>query len=183
LAAGLGASRRRVQDWEAGVKHPSPERLQALINVLLEAGGLSVGREAEEAEALWAAVEGDAARMRTPFDRAAGCWVSACRLVAVLGMGGVGKTKLAEEVAPSFERVYWRSLRDDLPTSDWLAGAIAFLSDQPLVPPQSRGAVGAWGPERRRGALLPAGRPGSGRGAGAVGPQNNWLAPASSGLS
>jgi hypothetical protein len=87
LAAGLGASRRTVQDWEAGVKHPSPARLQAIINVLLEAGGLSVGREAEGAEALWAAVEGEAARMRTRFDRAAGCWVSARRPVAVLGMG------------------------------------------------------------------------------------------------
>ena len=28
LAAGFGASRRTVQDWEAGVKHPSAERLQ-----------------------------------------------------------------------------------------------------------------------------------------------------------
>jgi transcriptional regulator with XRE-family HTH domain len=38
------------------------------------------------------------------------------RLVAVLGMGGVGKTtltaKLAQEVAPDFEYVYWRSVRD-----------------------------------------------------------------------
>ena len=62
-----------------------------------------------------------------------------CRLVAVLGMGGIGKTsltaKLAEEVASSFARVYWRSLRDATPISDWLAGAIGFLSDQQRVPP------------------------------------------------
>jgi NACHT domain len=54
-------------------------------------------------------------------------------------MGGIGKTsvaaKLAQDVASSFECVYWRSLRDAPPISDWLAGAIGFLSDQRLVPP------------------------------------------------
>jgi predicted ATPase len=64
-----------------------------------------------------------------------------CRLVAVLGMGGIGKTslatRLAHDVASSFERVYWRSLRDAPPISNWLAGAIGFLSDQQLVPPAS----------------------------------------------
>src|SRR6202011_3847393 len=32
-------------------------------------------------------------------------------------------------------RVYWRSLRNAPPVSEWLAGAIGFLSDQQLVPP------------------------------------------------
>jgi len=61
-----------------------------------------------------------------------------CRLVAVLGFGGVGKTmlaaRLAQMVAPSFERVYWRSLRNAPPVTEWLAGAIGFLSDQMVVP-------------------------------------------------
>ena len=39
-----------------------------------------------------------------------------CRLIAILGMGGVGKTlltaKLAEEIQKDFDYVFWRSLRD-----------------------------------------------------------------------
>src|SRR5207302_2746891 len=63
------------------------------------------------------------------------------RLVAVLGMGGIGKTslaaRLAQTVAPSFECVYWRSLRNAPPVSEWLAGAIGFFSDHWQVPPSS----------------------------------------------
>ena len=182
LAARAGISRRAVQDWEAGLNYPTAERLKALIQVLVEAGGLTVEREASEARALWAAAEREAPRMRTPFDEewfatllatpAAPAsveraqdwgvapdttgfvgrgdelaqlrrWVldDRCRLVAILGMGGIGKTslaaRLATDVAPSFERVHWRSLRDAPPVSEWLAGAIGFLSDQQLVPPPS----------------------------------------------
>src|SRR5919204_4192820 len=207
LAARLGAGRRTVQDWEAGLSHPSAERLQALIQVLLEAGGLMVGREAVEAQQLWAAVLREASRMHTPFDEV---WLASllaerdaarqapevtrevtvaapavrrgeavpierdqdwgaapdvlgfvgraeelatlrewvldegCRLVAVLGMGGIGKTvlaaRLAQDIAPKFERLYWRSVRDALPIGDWLAGAIGFLSGHQVVAPQGEGA-------------------------------------------
>jgi hypothetical protein len=200
----LGAGRRTVQDWEAGVNHPSADRLQALIQVLFDAGGLTVGHEAAEAQQLWAAVLREAPRMRTPFDdvwlagllaehaaprpgpelaqdvapavqvaeagpgERAEDWGAApdvlgfvgragelatlrewvlearCRLAAVLGMGGIGKTvfaaRLAQDVAPNFQRLYWRSVRDALPMRDWLAGAIGFLSDQHLVPPEGEGA-------------------------------------------
>src|SRR4029077_16671323 len=40
-----------------------------------------------------------------------------------------------QDVAPSFERVYWRSLRDAPPVTDWLAGALSFHPDQQHVPP------------------------------------------------
>ena len=68
LAGRVGAGRRTVQDWEAGINHPSAELLRALIQALLEAGGLTAGRESAEAEEVWAAVLRDAPRMHTPFD-------------------------------------------------------------------------------------------------------------------
>src|SRR4051812_724160 len=70
LAARLGVSRRTVLDWEAGVNCPSAARLQRLITVLFESGGLSAGHEPEEARALWTAVERASPRMHTPFDPA-----------------------------------------------------------------------------------------------------------------
>lgn len=57
-----------------------------------------------------------------------------CRLVAVLGMGGMGKTalavKLAEEVQDEFEYLIWRSLRNAPPIEDLLTELLQFLSDQ-----------------------------------------------------
>src|SRR5260221_3812873 len=207
LAGRVGAGRRTVQDWEAGINHPSAELLRALIQALLEAGGLTAGRESAEAEEVWAAVLRDAPRMHTPFDelwlasllqkRAApppvpeanhdagtvapvvtsteigGAerrqdwgdapdvlgfvgrleelamvrdWVLGqhCRVVGVLGIGGIGKTSiatnLAKDVAPAFQRVYWRSLRNAQPVGEWLADAIGCLSDQRRIAPEGEAA-------------------------------------------
>src|SRR5712691_3189147 len=207
VAARMGTSERSVQDWETGVYYPGAQNLKALIAVLLEAGGLTVGREMVEGEDLWAAVLREAPRMHTPFDElwlaellakraappadpnmatepiatvpavplaGAGAvsrrqdwgeapdvlgfvgrteelaslrdWVvqQRCRLLVVRGGGGIGKTtlaaRLAQDVAPTFQSVYWRSLRDAPPTSEWLGGAIGFLSDQRAVLPEGEAA-------------------------------------------
>src|SRR5260370_16149521 len=54
------------------------------------------------------------------------------RLIALLGMGGIGKTALATQLArnlqPSFDCVFWRSLRNAPPIEDLLAEGITFLS-------------------------------------------------------
>ncbi|BAY56790.1 WD-40 repeat-containing protein [Leptolyngbya boryana NIES-2135] len=60
-----------------------------------------------------------------------------CRLIAILGIGGVGKTalsvKLAEQAQDDFEFVVWRSLRHAPSLPDLLADLIPFLSQQQTV--------------------------------------------------
>jgi hypothetical protein len=180
--------------------YPGALRLRALISALLEAGGLQAGHEMEEAEALWMAVDREARRAHSVFERewfntilaergvmprpvpqltprptratprvpgaSAGNalenrhddWGDApavehlvgriqevatirdwllrdrCRLIGLVGMGGIGKTALAAKVArgtgSAFVTVFWRSLRNAPPVTEWLSMAIDFLTDR-----------------------------------------------------
>lgn len=57
-----------------------------------------------------------------------------CRVIAILGMGGMGKTslsvKLTQKIHSDFQFVIWRSLRNSPPLTEILSDLIQFLSPQ-----------------------------------------------------
>ncbi|MCY7333837.1 MAG: NACHT domain-containing protein [Pseudanabaena sp. CAN_BIN31] len=61
-----------------------------------------------------------------------------CRLIAILGMGGLGKTalsvKLAQQLKDKFDFVVWRSLNNAKTPSEMLVAIIHFLSQQRETP-------------------------------------------------
>ena len=65
------------------------------------------------------------------------CLSERCRLIFLIGMGGMGKTTLVWEVAHQlesyFELTIWRSLLNLPPLTELCADLLQFLSPQPLV--------------------------------------------------
>jgi WD40 repeat protein/transcriptional regulator with XRE-family HTH domain len=187
---------KTIQAWEGDISPPTARNLKQLIEVYFSQGLLTVGKELEEAQHLWAMRRAQDHLNTFPvFDEAwftsllqskpplplpnsqrregyassqthSKDWGEAiavpsfygrdselaevehwlvtdhCRLVVLLGMGGIGKTafsvKLSRQLEDRFEFLIWRSLKNALPIEDFLVDCILFLSEQvPTALPKS----------------------------------------------
>ncbi len=155
LAERAGLHRRTVSDLERGATD-APYR--STLALLAEGLRLDAAQRAalERAARRGRAVEGGDGSARQDWGEAPAVpvlqgrtqelatlarWVreEGCRVLQVLGLGGIGKTalavRLAHDLADELAVVYWRSLRNAPPPEEWLAGAIGALSaGQALVP-------------------------------------------------
>lgn len=144
-----------VSRWERGNASPSPyyrQRLCELFGKNARELGFFDEQAGDDQQQPVAAPEkllredwGDAPENRSFYGREQEVaqmtrWIATdrCQVVAVLGIGGIGKThftlNLAETVRADFAYVFWRSLRNAPPLSEVLHESIEFLSDHRGTP-------------------------------------------------
>ena len=162
LATRVGTDPKTVSRWENGVVLPHHESREALCTLF--------GRSAEEF-GLLKAEEQRRSRQRATGSKAAGHtiqkeglveapsvktfygrhqeraeleqWIvrDGCRVVAVLGIGGIGKSTLAsnvvEQVEENFDAIFWASLQNAPPPRQIIGKCLQFVSAQrPIQQPE-----------------------------------------------
>ncbi|UFP92930.1 NB-ARC domain-containing protein [Gloeobacter morelensis] len=132
----------KVLDGEEGVDKRTLERFFRAFNLKLTKSdyqavgnpGENLGSRVSKTQQDWAeAIDVKNFHGRAEELAALTTWIvqDKCRVVALLGMGGIGKTslsvKLAETVTENFDYVLWRSLRNAPPLQEILVDIFQFV--------------------------------------------------------
>jgi len=154
VAEKISGDPKTVRRWELGKAFPSPYFRQKLI-VLFERSAEELGLTPDstvgsrDVKALplstrWREDWGEAPYVESFYGREGELakgeqWIirDRCRIVTVLGIGGIGKTTfatmLAKKVKDTFDYVIWRSLQDAPTVERILESLLQFTSSQQLV--------------------------------------------------
>lgn len=150
VAERIGSNTKTVSRWEQGKAFPGPylrQKLAELYGKSTEELGLVAEQEVEnrdnERARTTAGQEdwGEAPHIEDFYGRikelnAVKQWIAVdgCRLVTVLGIGGIGKTTFARTIAKQlqdpFELVFWRSLQHAPPVESILESYLQFVFHQ-----------------------------------------------------
>ncbi len=158
LASKLQCDPRTIARWENNASRPNYQSIRYICEFFdktqEELGLLDLNGNAPEGEGLSEKSEGeieDEPARREQLEEVPGTadfcgrieecaqlssWITdeRCQVVAILGMGGMGKTMLAARlvqlVAEDFSVLFWRSLKNTPPLADVLQKCLHFLSPQ-----------------------------------------------------
>jgi WD40 repeat protein/DNA-binding XRE family transcriptional regulator len=143
-----GVSVKTIRRWEKGESLPQPYYRQQFIKLfdrsLEELGLVEQPAQPEQASEIpppkedWGEAPcGNAFYGRGNEQATLHAWVTGehCRVIAIVGIGGIGKTSLAAKTAmqvkDSFSAIFWRSLHNAPPLEHFLQQCLQFLFPQP----------------------------------------------------